>query len=122
MIQADQGHKDRVLNDFARQIARQHNFEAPLGIYAGHLGPNYETRAEYRYLRRIGVDAVGMSTIPEALIAEAQGVRTLALSAITNVCSPDALSETTAEKVLETASVAGKKMSKILLGVLHSHQ
>ena len=113
---------DRVLNDLARQIARQHNFEAPLGIYAGHLGPNYETRAEYRYLRRIGVDAVGMSTIPEALIAEAHGVRTLALSAITNVCSPDALSETTAEEVLETASVAGKKMSKILLGVLHSHQ
>ena len=63
-----------------------------------------------------------MSTIPEVLIAEAYGVRTLALSAITNVCSPDALSETTAEEVLETAAVAGKKMSKILLGVLHSHQ
>jgi purine-nucleoside phosphorylase len=112
---------DLRLNRLARCIARQHDFEAPLGIYAGHLGPNYETRAEYRYLRRIGADAVGMSTIPEVLIAEAHGVRTLALSAITNVCSPDALSETTAQEVLQTASVAGKKMGKILLGVLHSH-
>jgi purine-nucleoside phosphorylase len=112
---------DPQLNRLARSIARQHDFEAPLGIYAGHLGPNYETRAEYRYLRRMGADAVGMSTIPEVLIAEAHGVRTLALSAITNVCCPDALSQTTAEEVLQTASVAGEKMGKILLGVLHSH-
>ena len=112
---------DPQLNQLARSIARQNDFEAPLGIYAGHLGPNYETRAEYRYLRRIGADAVGMSTIPEVLIAQAHGVRTLALSAITNVCTPDALSETTAQEVLQTASVAGKKMGKILLGVLHSH-
>ena len=108
-------------NRLARCIARQHDFEAPLGIYVGHLGPNYETRAEYRYLRRMGADAVGMSTIPEVLIAEAHGVRTLALSAITNVCCPDALSQTTAQEVLQTASVAGEKMGKILLGVLHSH-
>ena len=112
---------DPQLNRLARCIARQHDFEAPLGIYVGHLGPNYETRAEYRYLRRMGADAVGMSTIPEVLIAEAHGVRTLALSAITNVCCPDALSQTTAEEVLQTASVAGEKMGKILLGVLHSH-
>jgi len=112
---------DPQLNRLARCIARQHDFEAPLGIYVGHLGPNYETRAEYRYLRRMGADAVGMSTIPEVLIAEAHGVRTLALSAITNVCCPDALSQTTAQEVLQTASVAGEKMGKILLGVLHSH-
>ena len=109
---------DPALNRIARQIARQHDFEAPLGIYAGHLGPNYETRAEYRYLRRIGADAVGMSTIPEVLVAEAHGVRTLAFSAITNVCSPDALSETTAEDVLKTAEEAGKKISKIVLGIM----
>ena len=59
-----------------------------------------------------------MSTIPEVLVAEAHGVRTLAFSAITNVCSPDALSETTAEEVLETAAVAGEKISKLVLGML----
>ena len=112
---------DPELNRLARKIARKHDFEAPLGIYAGHLGPNYETRAEYRYLRRVGADAVGMSTIPEVLVAEAHGVRTLAFSAITNVCSPDALSETTAEEVLETAAVAGEKISKLVLGILQQH-
>lgn len=112
---------DPELNRLARQIARKHDFEAPLGIYAGHLGPNYETRAEYRYLRRVGADAVGMSTIPEVLVAEAHGVRTLAFSAITNVCSPDALSQTTAEEVLETAAMAGEKISKLVLGILQKH-
>ena len=112
---------DPELNRLARQIARKHDFEAPLGVYAGHLGPNYETRAEYRYLRRVGADAVGMSTIPEVLVAQAHGVRTLAFSAITNVCSPDALSETTAEEVLETAAVAGEKISKLVLGILQKH-
>ena len=109
---------DLGLNRVAQKVARTHDFEAPLGIYAGHLGPNYETRAEYRYLRRMGADAVGMSTIPEVLVAQAHGVRTLAFSAITNVCSPDALSETTAEEVLETAAVAGEKISKLVLGIL----
>ena len=112
---------DPELNRLARQIARNHDFEAPLGIYAGHLGPNYETRAEYRYLRRVGADAVGMSTIPEVLVAEAHGVRTLAFSAITNVCSPDALSQTTAEEVLETAAMTGEKISKLVLGILQKH-
>ena len=112
---------DPELNMIAKQIARKHDFEAPLGIYTGHLGPNYETRAEYRYLRRVGADAVGMSTIPEVLVAQAHDVRTLALSAITNVCSPDALSETTAEEVLETAAIAGEKISKIVLEMLEKH-
>lgn len=111
---------DSQLSQLARHVARENNFEAPLGIYAGHLGPNYETRAEYRYLRKVGADAVGMSTIPEVLVAEAHGVRTLALSAITNVCRPDALSETTAEEVIETAAIAGKKMEKMLLGILRT--
>ena len=62
-----------------------------------------------------------MSTIPEVLVAQAHGVRTLAFSAITIVCSPDALSETTAEEVLETAAVAGEKISKLVLGILQKH-
>jgi purine-nucleoside phosphorylase len=111
---------DPNLIEQARSIARCNNFEAPLGVYAGNLGPNYETRAEYRYLRRIGADAVGMSTIPEVLVSAASGVRNLALSAITNVCLPDALGQTTAEHVLETAARAGGKISKIIHGVLES--
>ena len=107
------------LQSMARHIARQNDFEAPLGVYAGHLGPNYETRAEYRYLRKLGADAVGMSTIPEVLVAESYDVRTLAFSAITNVCRPDALTETTAEEVIEIAAIAGQKIKKILLGILN---
>jgi len=106
--------------DLARQVARRANFAAQLGVYAAQRGPNYETRAEYRYLRRIGVDAVGMSTAPEAIVAAGEGVRVLGLSAITNVCLPDALDETTGEGVIETAAQAAEKMRRIVFGVLGS--
>ena len=106
--------------DLARQVARHEDFSVQLGVYAAQRGPNYETRAEYRYLRRIGADAVGMSTAPEAIVAAGDGVRVLGLSAITNVCLPDALDETTGEGVLETAAQAAKKMRRIVFGILDS--
>ncbi|MDP7267779.1 MAG: purine-nucleoside phosphorylase [Pirellulales bacterium] len=106
--------------DVAQQVARRANFVAQLGVYAAQRGPNYETRAEYRYLRRIGVDAVGMSTAPEALVAAGEGVRVLGLSAITNICLPDALDETTGEGVIETAAQAAEKMRRIVFGILDS--
>ncbi len=106
--------------DLARQVARHEDFSVQLGVYAAQRGPNYETRAEYRYLRRIGADAVGMSTAPEAIVAAGDGVRVLGLSAITNVCLPDALDETTGEGVLETAAQAAEKMRRIVFGILDS--
>ena len=76
------------------------------GTYAALTGPNYETRAEYRMLLRIGVDAVGMSTAPEADEARRRGLPCVAFSTITNECDPDALGETTGEGVVHVASGA----------------
>ena len=87
---------DPVFIERALELARQANFAAHRGVYVGVTGPNYETRAEYRFLRRIGGDAVGMSTIPEALFAASARMRVLALSAITNLGLPDAPQRTRA--------------------------
>ena len=80
---------DAILIEQALDIARRENFAAHQGVYVAMTGPNYETRAEYRFLRRIGGDVVGMSTVPEAVAASGCGLRTLALSIVTNVARPD---------------------------------
>ncbi|MDZ4818436.1 MAG: purine-nucleoside phosphorylase [Planctomycetota bacterium] len=102
----------------ALAIARQENFAAHRGVYVGLTGPNYETRAEYRFLRRIGADAVGMSTVHEAIVAAHCGMRVLALSVITNICLPDLLTPTSHELVMQAAHQSEPKMRKIVLGVL----
>ena len=81
---------DQLLIDRAREIARRENFAAHKGVYAAVTGPNLETRAEYRFLRTIGADAVGMSTVPEVLVAVHAGMRVLGLSVITDMCLADA--------------------------------
>src|SRR5690606_13580572 len=85
---------DPELVDRALEIARRENFVAHRGVYVGLTGPNYETRAEYRFLRKIGGDVVGMSTVPEAIVAVHAGLRVLAISTVTNVCKPDTLEPT----------------------------
>ena len=82
---------DAELIDGALEIARREKFAAHRGVYVGVKGPNLETRAEYRMLRFLGADVVGMSTVPEAIVAAQLGLRTLALATVTNVCRPDAL-------------------------------
>jgi len=82
------------------------------------LGPTYETRAEYRMLRRLGGDAVGMSTVPEVLAARHAGMRVLGVSTITNAGLPDALCETTGHAVVEVAGMATEKLIKIIHGVI----
>jgi purine-nucleoside phosphorylase len=82
------------------------------------LGPNLETRAEYRFLRQIGADVVGMSTVPEVLVAVHGGMRVLGLSCITDMCLPDALEEASMDKILAAAARAAPKLEKIILGVL----
>ncbi len=104
----------------AAEIARSENFVLRQGVYVAMLGPTYETRAEYRMARTLGADAVGMSTVPEVLAARHAGMRVLGLSTITNVCSPDALSETTGEDVLAAAATAADKLLKIVRGVVES--
>jgi purine-nucleoside phosphorylase len=108
----------RSLQRQAMAIAMQERFMLHRGVYVAVRGPNYETRAEYRMLRRLGGDAVGMSTVPEAIVARHAGLRVLGLSTITNVGSPDALAETTAHDVLAVAATATAKLGAIVRGVL----
>ncbi|GMQ80286.1 MAG: purine-nucleoside phosphorylase [Planctomycetia bacterium] len=109
---------NRELVDRARQIARRENLPVHRGVYVAVLGPNYETRAEYRCFRRLGGDVVGMSTVPEVVTAAALGMRVLALSTVTNVCLPDALEPARGEDVVAVAEQAAEKLGKIVLGVL----
>lgn len=111
---------DAALADQAQSIARRADFACHRGVYIGMLGPTYETRAEYRMVRRIGGDVVGMSTVPEVIVAVQLGMRVLGLSTITNACSPDQLGETTGEQVVAAAATASEKLRTIVEGVLSS--
>jgi len=104
----------------AMQTGRLAGFYLQQGCYVALTGPNYETRSEYRMVRRIGGDVVGMSTVPEVLVAHALGMRVLALSAVTNVAKPDALVETTAEGVIDIAQLAEPKLNAIVMTVLEN--
>ena len=111
---------DAELIEAALEVARRENFAAHRGVYVGVTGPNLETRAEYRFMRMIGGDVVGMSTIPEVLVAVHAGMRVLGLSVITDQCLPDSLKPTKIEEILATASAAEPKLLAIILGVLKS--
>lgn len=111
---------DRGLIEQALGIARRENFAAWPGVYVAMLGPNFETRAEYRFLRRLGGDAVGMSTVPETIAAARCGLRTLALSIITNVACPDRPAIVCARDVVAAAQNAEAKVERIVRGVLAS--
>jgi purine-nucleoside phosphorylase len=102
----------------ALAVARREDIACHRGTYVAMLGPTYETRAEIRMLRYIGGDAVGMSTVPEAIVAAHASVRVLGLSAITNVCSPDKRHATTAEAVIATAEAARDKLRAIVVGIV----
>jgi purine-nucleoside phosphorylase len=102
----------------AMRVARREDFDLHRGVFVAVLGPNLETRAEYRFLRQIGADVVGMSTVPEVLVAVHGGMRVLGLSCITDMCLPDALEEASMDKILAAAARAAPKLEKIILGVL----
>ncbi len=109
---------DGQLSATAQQAAHGINVPVQRGVYVALTGPTYETRAEYRFLRKIGGDAVGMSTVPEAIMAKKLDMRVLAFSIITNLANPDALSSVTGEEVIATAQVAGANLQQILAVVL----
>jgi len=109
---------DLPLRKRALEIARHENFAAVPGVYVALSGPCYETRAEYRFLRLIGGDVVGMSTVPEVIVAAHIGLRVLGLSVVTNVCQPDALTPTNGHTVMQAASGAEPKLRKIVHGIL----
>jgi purine-nucleoside phosphorylase len=109
---------DPELIDLALAIARREDFRAQRGVYVAVTGPNLETRAEYRFLRLIGADVVGMSTVPEVIVAVHAGMRVLGLSIVTDMCLPDALHPVDIAEILATAAAAEPNLRKIVLGVL----
>lgn len=109
---------DSPMIEEALCVARRENFVAHRGVYVSVTGPNYETRAEYRFFRRIGGDVVGMSTVPEVLVAASLGLRVLAMSVVTNVCLPDALSSTDGQAVIDAAVQTGSRMEKIVTEIV----
>lgn len=108
----------RTLIDEAHRIAGFTNIPLKCGVYAGLQGPNLETRAEYRYLRTIGADAVGMSTIPEVIVARHMDIPVFAVSAITDLCSPEKLKKISLEEVLEAAAVAEPTMTLLIKSLI----
>ncbi len=109
---------DGELIGFAHGIARESGFALHEGVYAAMLGPNYETRAEIRCLRTLGADAAGMSTVPEVTVASKYGMRTLAVSIITNVANPDMQVQTDGEDVIQAGQIAAPKLTRIVKGTI----
>jgi purine-nucleoside phosphorylase len=109
---------DVGLIESAMEASRQFGFTCHRGVYAALSGPTYETRAEYRMLRRLGADVVGMSTVPETLVAVHAGMRILGLSAVTNLCRPDKLEATDGYEVKAAAETAEPKMRQIVQHVV----
>lgn len=109
---------DRQLIALAKRVAQEEKIEVYEGVYVAVAGPNFETAAELRMFRKLGADAVGMSTVPEVIVAKHAGMRVLGISAITDRAVPEDLKPLTAEEVLKVAEETGKKIARIILGVV----
>ncbi|MDH5598633.1 MAG: purine-nucleoside phosphorylase [Cyclobacteriaceae bacterium] len=100
-------------------IASSHNITLRQGVYASVMGPNLETRAEYRYLKTIGADAVGMSTVPEVIAANHAGLPCCAVSVLTDDCDPDNLQPVNIQEIIKIAGEAEQKLTKLYLELIH---
>lgn len=110
---------DRRLNAKGLEIAQKHGIRAHEGVYLALQGPNLETPAEYNFFHIIGADLVGMSTVPEVLVAKHMGLNVMAMSVATNKCYPlEEIRETTHEDVIAVAQGAEPKMRKIVMELL----
>ena len=109
---------DDALRAHARAVARARGITLREGVYVAVPGPNLETRAEYRMLRAMGADVVGMSTVPEVIVAVHGGMRVLGVSLITDQCLPDALEPATLERILATAARSEPHLTALVTGVL----
>ena len=108
------------LIELAEKIALENKIKVQKGVYVAVPGPNLETRAEYRFLRAIGADVVGMSTIPENIVANHMSMKVLGVSIITDECFPDALRPVNVEEIIATAMSAEPKMTLIMKEVIKS--
>jgi purine-nucleoside phosphorylase len=109
---------DRKLLELAQHIALEEKIVCHKGVFVAVPGPNLETRAEYRFLRMIGADVVGMSTVPEVIVGVHAQMRILGLSVITDMCLPDALEPVKLEEIIATASAAEKKLRVLVRRVV----
>ena len=109
---------DRAYSDLARSIAKENGITLREGVYAGLSGPSFESPADLRFLRNAGADAVGMSTVPEVIIARHGNMRVLGLSGISNKANLDGSTITTHEEVIEAGKIITPKVEKIVRGVL----
>ena len=109
---------DRDLQSLARQVAQDNDINLQQGVYVCLAGPSFETPADLRFLRAVGVDAVGMSTVPEATVARHSGMRVMGVSGISNKANLDGETETTHEEVLEAGNILVPKLTKLIRGVL----
>lgn len=109
---------DAGLRALAREAAREAGIALEEGVYVGLLGPSYETPAEIRMLQRLGIDAVGMSTVPEVIVARARGMRCLGFSTITNLAAGISPTKLSHAEVLEVGHEVGRALATIVRGVV----
>ena len=109
---------DPALRALARETAVELGITLREGVYVAVPGPNLETRAEYRMLRAIGADVVGMSTVPEVIVANHEGMRVLGISIITDQCLPDALEPADITRIIETARRAEPLLTRLIQRVV----
>jgi purine-nucleoside phosphorylase len=109
---------DPGLREVARRTALELRIVLREGVYVAVAGPNLETAAEYRFLRAIGADVVGMSTVPEVIVAVHGGMRVLGISIITDACLPDALEPADIDRIIATAQKAEPTLTALVRGVL----
>jgi purine-nucleoside phosphorylase len=109
---------DPELRELARRTAAELGIVLREGVYVAVAGPNLETRAEYRMLRHMGADVVGMSTVPEVVVAVHQGMRVLGISIITDQCLPDALEPADIGRIIATAGRAEPRLTRLVTAVV----
>ena len=109
---------DRKLIAFTEAVASGLHLPLQKGVYIGVTGPNLETRAEYRFFQRIGADAVGMSTVPEVIVARHAKMRVLGISCITDMCLPETLTVADIDHIIRIAKESEPKLTKLVVNVI----
>jgi purine-nucleoside phosphorylase len=108
----------KKLNSLLMKISKEKKLKLNKGVYAAVIGPNLETRAEYRYLRQIGADAVGMSTVPEVLVAKHMGLPCCAVSVLTDDCDPDNLKPANIQEILKIAAKTEPQLTQLYVELI----
>lgn len=108
----------KALNKKLKQIAKQKKIKLNEGVYVAVIGPNLETRAEYRFLKAIGGDAVGMSTVPEVIVANHMGLPCCAISVLTDDCDPDNLKPINLKEIVKVAGMAEPKLTELYVQLI----